>query len=214
MLEVIPVLIAHWTFDVATVDGRRVAEATGAGPAAELDETAGIVPGRDGEALSLNGNDRAVIPAAPQLVLSQVFGFSLAFFVQVTEPPTGEWRSLVYKPVAENDARGLGLWLYPDAMRVRVQLFTVKGPDYVDSHTRLALGEWAHLAFTVNTQGMFLYINGKLDVAVSLEHPVVTPAGPIYLGSEPTKPGFGGLMDDFRVYASSLNEEAVRALCE
>ncbi|MER7545582.1 LamG domain-containing protein [Spirillospora sp. NPDC127506] len=207
-------LIAHWTFDVATVDGRRVAEATGAGPAAELDETAGIVPGRDGEALSLNGNDRAVIPAAPQLVLSQVFGFSLAFFVQVTEPPTGEWRSLVYKPVAENDARGLGLWLYPDAMRVRVQLFTVKGPDYVDSHTRLALGEWAHLAFTVNTQGMFLYINGKLDVAVSLEHPVVTPAGPIYLGSEPTKPGFGGLMDDFRVYASSLNEEAVRALCE
>ncbi len=214
MLEVIPVLIAHWTFDVATVDGRRVAEATGAGPAAELDETAGIVPGRDGEALSLNGNDRAVIPAAPQLVLSQVFGFSLAFFVQVTEPPTGEWRSLVYKPVAENDARGLGLWLYPDAMRVRVQLFTVKGPDYADSHTRLALGEWAHLAFTVNTQGMFLYINGKLDVAVSLEHPVVTPAGPIYLGSEPTKPGFGGLMDDFRVYASSLNEEAVRALCE
>ena len=214
MLEVIPVLIAHWTFDVATVDGRRVAEATGAGPAAELDETAGIVPGRDGEALSLNGNDRAVIPAAPQLVLSQVFGFSLAFFVQVTEPPTGEWRSLVYKPVAENDARGLGLWLYPDAMRVRVQLFTVKGPDYVDSHTRLALGEWAHLAFTVTTQGMFLYINGKLDVAVSLEHPVVTPAGPIYLGSEPTKPGFGGLMDDFRVYASSLNEEAVRALCE
>lgn len=214
MLEVIPVLIAHWTFDVATVDGRRVADATGAGPAAELDETAGIVPGREGEALSLSGRDRAVIPAVPQLVLSQLFGFSLAFFVQVTEPPTGEWRSLVYKPVAENDARGLGLWLYPDAMRVRVQLFTVKGPDYVDSHTRLALGEWAHLAFTVNTQGMFLYINGKLDVAVSLEHPVVTPAGPIYLGSEPTKPGFGGLMDDFRVYASSLNEEAVRALCE
>jgi hypothetical protein len=214
LLEVIPVLIAHWTFDVATVDGRRVAEATGAGPAAELDETAGIVPGRDGEALSLSGRDRAVIPAAPQLVLSQVFGFSLAFFVQVTEAPTGEWRSLVYKPVAENDARGLGLWLYPDEMRLRVQLFTVKGPDYVDSHTRLSLGEWAHVAFAVNTGGMFLYVNGKLDVAVPLEHPVVTPAGPIYLGSEPTKPGFGGLMDDFRVYASPLTEEAVRALAD
>lgn len=207
-------LIAHWTFDVDTVEGRRVADATGAGPAAELDETAGIVPGRDGEALSLSGQDRAVIPAAPQLVLSQMFGFSLAFYVQVTEPPTGEWRSLVYKPVAENDARGLGLWLYPDAMRLRVQLFTVKGPDYVDSHIRLALGDWAHVALVVNTQGMFLYVNGHLDVAVALEHPVVTPAGPIYLGSEPTKPGFGGLMDDFRVYASPLTEEAVRALSD
>jgi hypothetical protein len=214
LLEVIPVLIAHWTFDVATVDGRRVAEATGAGPAAELDETAGIVPGREGEALSLNGHDRAVIPATPQLVLSQVFGFSLAFFVQVSEAPTGEWRSLVYKPVAENDARSLGLWLYPDEMRLRVQLFTVKGPDYVDSRTRLALGEWDHVAVVVNTQGMFLYVNGKLDVTFPLEHPVVTPAGPIYLGSEPTKPGFGGLMDDFRVYASPLTGEAVRALSE
>ncbi|MFA1551541.1 LamG domain-containing protein [Actinomadura chokoriensis] len=207
-------LIAHWTFDVDTVEGRRVADATGAGPAAELDESARIVPGRHGEALSLSGHDRAVIPATPQLVLSQVFGFSLAFFVQVTEPPTGEWRSLVYKPVAENDARALGLWLYPDAMRLRVQLFTVKGPDYVDSHTRLSPGEWTHVAFIVNTQGMSLYLNGTLDVTVPLEHPVVTPAGPIYLGSEPTKPGFGGLMDDFRVYASALNEEAVRALSD
>jgi hypothetical protein len=47
---------------------------------------------------------------------------------------------------------------------------------------------------------------------MSLEHAVVTPAGPIYLGSEPTKPGFGGLMDDFRVYASPLTAEAVAEL--
>lgn len=205
-------LIAHWTFDVDTVDGRRVAAAAGAGPAAELDETAEIVPGRHGEALSLGGTGGAVIPAAPQLVLSQVFGFSVAFFVQVTEEPTGEWRSVLYKPVAENDARGLGLWLYPDAMRLRVQLFTVKGPDYIDSHTRVTVGDWAHVAFVVDTEGMFLYVNGRLDVGLPLEHAVVTPSGPIYLGSEPSKPGFGGLMDDFRIYASALDEEAVRSL--
>jgi hypothetical protein len=208
------VLMAHWTFDVDTTDGRKVADAAGASPAAELGETAEIVPGRDGGALALGGRDRVVIPAAPQLVLSQIFGFSLAFFVQVNEEPTGEWRSLLYKPVAENDARGLGLWLYPDAMRLRVQLFTVKGPDYVDSRTRLTPGEWTHVAFVVDTQGMFLYINGRQDAAVALEHAVVTPAGPIYLGSEPSKPGFGGLMDDLRVYASPLDGEAVRSLAD
>jgi hypothetical protein len=143
-----------------------------------------------------------------------VFGFSVAFFVRIDEEPTGEWRSLLYKPVAENDARGLGLWLYPDAMRLRIQLFTVKGPDYVDSHARLTVGEWAHVAFVVDTDGMFLYVNGRLDVAAPLEHAVVTPAGPIYLGREPTKPGFAGLMDDLRVYASALDEEAVRSLAD
>ncbi|MFD0684197.1 LamG domain-containing protein [Actinomadura fibrosa] len=205
-------LIAHWTFDVETVEGRRVSDATGGGPAAELNETAEIVPGRAGEALALSAGARAVIPATPGLVLSEVFGFSLAFSVQVTEEPTGEWRSLAYKPVAEHDARGLGLWLYPDAMRLRVQLFTIKGPDYADSRARLKLGEWAHVAFVVNGDGMFLYVNGKLDVAVPLEHAVITTAGPLYLGSEPTKPGFGGLMDDVRVYASALDPEAVREL--
>ncbi|WP_412515529.1 LamG domain-containing protein [Actinomadura madurae] len=207
-------LIAHWTFDADTVDGRTVAVAAGAAPAAELGGTAGIVPGRDGAALSLGGDDRVVIPAAPQLVLSQVFGFSVAFFVQVAEEPTGEWRSLLYKPVAENDARGLGLWLYPDAMRLRVQLFTIKGPDYVDSRARLTVGDWAHVAFVVDTAGMYVYIDGRQDAALPLEHAVVTPAGPIYLGRESTKPGFGGLMDDLRVYASALDEEAVRALAD
>jgi hypothetical protein len=97
-------------------------------------------------------------------------------------------------------------------MRIRVQLFTVKGPEYVDSHARPAPGEWTHVAFVVDQEGMFLYINGSLDTGMSLEHAVVTPAGPIYLGSEPTKPGFGGLMDDFRVYASPLTAEAVAEL--
>lgn len=207
-------LVAHWTFDVETVDGRRVTDVAGGGIAAGLDERVEIVPGRAGEALSFAGDGQVVVPALPQLVLSQVFGFSVAFHVKITRAPDGEWRSLLYKPVAEHDARGLGLWLYPDATRLRVQLFTVKGPDYADSRTRLPVGEWAHVAFVVDTDGMFLYVNGRLDVAEALEHAVVTPAGPIYLGTEPTKPGFHGLLDDLRVYATALDAEAVRALAD
>lgn len=207
-------LVAHWTFDVDTVDGRRVAAAGGGAPAAELDAHAEIVPGRLGEALALGGRGHAVIPAVPQLVLSQIFGFTLAFSVQVAQGPTGEWRGLVYKPVAEEDARGLGIWLYPEDMRLRVQLFTVKGPDYADSHARLTVGEWAHVALVVDTDGMFLYVDGEADAAVPLEHAVVTPAGPLYLGGEPGKPGFDGLIDDFRVYAAPLDKPAIEALAE
>jgi hypothetical protein len=205
-------LIAHWTFDIGTIDGRSAAEARGAGPAVALDESVAIVPGRDGEALSFDGTGKAVIPAMPQLVLSQVFGFSVAFFAKVAQEPDGEWRGLFYKPVGENDARSIGIWLYPDTTQMRVQLFTVKGPDYIDSQASLPIGEWVHVAFVVDSGGMYLYIDGQLDTGVALEHEVVPPYGPIYLGSEPGKPGFAGLMDDFRVYASALRADEVRAL--
>jgi hypothetical protein len=205
-------LIARWTFDIDTIDGRSAADVQGGGPAAALDGSVRVVPGRDGEALAFDGSGQAVIPAAPQLVLSQVFGFALAFFVNVTEPPDGEWRGLLYKPVGENDARSIGMWLYPDAMRVRGQVFTVKGPDYVDSRTSLPVGEWTHVAFVVDADGMYLYIDGRLDVGVPLEHEVVPPYGPIYLGGQPGRPGFTGLLDDLRVYAAALDAGAVQAL--
>ncbi|WP_067484991.1 LamG domain-containing protein [Actinomadura hibisca] len=204
-------LVGHWTFDIETIDGRRVADAE-AGLPAVLDAGVEIVPGADGQALAFDGRGRVEIPAAPQLVLSQIFGFTLAFWVKAAAGPVGEWRSLLYKPVAEHDARGVGLWLYPDAMRLRVQLFTVKGPEYADSRRTVPLGEWAHLALVVDTDGMFLYIDGRLDSAVPLEHPVVTPGGPFHLGGEPGRPGLTGLLEDFRVYASALDERDVRIL--
>jgi hypothetical protein len=205
-------LIAHWTFDIGTIDGRSAAEARGSGPAVALDESVTVVPGRDGEALSFDGTGGAVIPAVPQLVLNQMFGFAVAFFAKVAQEPDGEWRGLFYKPVGENDARSIGIWLYPDTTQVRVQLFTVKGPDYIDSRVSLPVGEWAHVAFVVDKGGMYLYIDGELDVGVPLEHDVVPSYGPIHLGVEPGKPGFTGFLDDFRVYASALGAGEVHDL--
>ncbi|MQY04840.1 LamG domain-containing protein [Actinomadura macrotermitis] len=207
-------LVAHWTFEVAQVDGRTVGDVIGGGPPAVLDGHAEVVPGPAGGALRLDGTGRAVVAAAPRLVLSQLFGFAVAFSVDLTAGPGGEWRGLFYKQVAEHDARGIGIWLYPDEPRLRVQLFTSRGPAFVDSHRRLTPGEWAHVALVVDTGGMFLYLDGELDVAVPLEHPVVTPAGPIHLGAEPGRPGLTGLLADVRVYASALDEEAVRVLAE
>ncbi|MBW8482076.1 LamG domain-containing protein [Actinomadura parmotrematis] len=212
-------LVAHWTFDVRDVAGRSVRDAAG-GLVAALDEHAGIVPASDGAGtggeLVLDGRGRAVVPAAPRLALSQVFGFTVAL-AAAPDPaaaPTGEWRGLFYQPVGEDDARALGIWLYPDSFRLRVQLFTVRGPEFVDSRRALAPGAWTRLALVVDRDGMFLYVDGKLDVAAPLEHPVVTPAGPVHLGAEPGRAGFGGRLADVRIYAAALDEDAVRALAE
>src|SRR5581483_11474741 len=103
-------LTAHWTFDPETVAGQTVADSTGSGLTATLDDSVAV----DGGALVFDGTGRAVVPADPRLVLSQLFGFSLAFLLRVDRPATGEWRGVFYKPVAAHDARGFGLWLYPD----------------------------------------------------------------------------------------------------
>ena len=205
-------LIAHWTFDNGTIDDRSAAEARGAGPAMALDESVAVVPGRDGEALSFDGTGGAVVPASPQLVLNQMFGYAIAFHARVAQEPDGEWRGLFYKPVGENDARSIGIWLYPDTTQLRVQLFTVEGPEYIDSRASLPVGAWTHVTFAVDRNGMHLYIDGRLDTGIPLEHEVVPAYGPIYLGSEPGKPGFVGLMDDVQVYASALSPGEVRDL--
>ena len=206
-------LTAHWTFDADTFEGRSVADSTGSGLTATLDGAVDVVPGRSGGALSFDGSGQVVIPAAPQLVLSQLFGFSIAFYVNVAEPPTGEWRGVLYKSVAEHDARGLGLWFYPDDLRLRVQLFTAKGPEFADSR-RLEIGVWTHVALIVDPDEMYVYFNGELHTAVRLDQPVVTPAGPMYVGRDPTGLGFAGLFDDLRMYATALTGEAVRALLD
>jgi hypothetical protein len=209
----VQVLRAHWTFDAGMIEGRSVLDSTGNGLMARLDPAVTVVPGRTGGALSFDGSGRAVIAAAPQLVLDQLFGFSIAFSIKVAESPTGEWRGVLYKSAAEHDARGLGLWFYPDDLRLRVQLFTARGPELADSR-RLEVGQWAHIALIVDPDELCVYVDGELDTAVRLDQPVVTPAGPIYLGRDPTGLGFAGLLGDLRIYATALTGEAVRALAD
>ncbi|GAB3662840.1 hypothetical protein GCM10027589_26040 [Actinocorallia lasiicapitis] len=210
-------LAAHWTFEDDTISrtgrDRRALDITGSGLAADLDGGVGVVPGRVGSALSFHGTDRALIPAAPQLALSQLHGFSVAFFLRLSEPPTGQWRGVFYKPVGPHDARGMGCWLYPDEQRLRFQLFTVKGgAEYADTRTALEAGSWAHIAMVVDPDEIYLYLDGKLDMAVRLDHPVVSPAGPLYLGCDPTGLGFTGQLADLRVYGSALTGEAITEL--
>jgi hypothetical protein len=210
-------LAGHWTFDDNTITGtgrdRKALDITGSRLTALLDEKVAVVPGRTGRALSFHGSDRAVIPAVPQLALSQLFGFSVTFFLKAADEPNGQWRGVFYKPVAPQDARGMGVWLYPDDLRLRSQLFTLKGgAEFADSRSALPLEAWTHVAIVVDPDEIYLYLDGELDVAVRLGHPVISPTGPIYLGCDPTGLGFTGLLADLRIYSTALTGEAIEVL--
>jgi hypothetical protein len=211
-------LAAHWTFEEETIRGtdpldRHALDVTGGGLPALLDPAVDVVPARTGRALRFHGGDRAVIPAAPQLELDQLFGFGVAFFLRLGEPPIGTWRSAFYKSVGPGDARGMGCWLYPDEQRLRFQLFTVRGgAAYADTGSRLPADRWVHVAVTVDPEEIYIYLDGELDRSVRLDHPVVPPSGQTYLGSDPNGLGFVGELADLRVYSAALTGESVAAL--
>lgn len=211
-------LAAHWTFEEETIRGtdplsRHALDVTGGGLPALLDPAVDVVPARTGRALRFHGRDRAVIPAAPQLELDQLFGFGVAFLLRLGEPPTGTWRSALYKSVGPGDARGMGCWLYPDEQRLRFQLFTVRGgAAYADTRSRLQAGRWIHVAVIVDPEEIYVYLDGELDRAVRLDRSVVPPSGETFLGSDPNGLGFVGEIADLRVYSTALTGESVAAL--
>jgi Concanavalin A-like lectin/glucanases superfamily len=208
------VLSGRWTFDAPTIEasgtGRVSVDTAGSPVAAILEDGVDIVPMRRGECVRFDGTTRAVIPAAPHLTWSQTF--SIAFYLNVTDEPTGHWRAIFYKPVAERDARGIGLWLYPDAMRLRAQLFTIKGPEFADSRTPLTPGRWTHVAVAVDPDEIYIFVDGEFDMGVPLEHPVVNTGGELVLGRDAGGGGFAGMLDDLRVYASTLTPAEVREI--
>ncbi len=211
-------LAAHWTFEEDTIQrtdrvDRLALDVTGAHLPAVLDPAVGLVPARRGRALAFHGGDRAVIPAAPQLELDQLFGFGVAFLLRLGEPPTGTWRGAFYKAVGPKDARGMGCWLYPDEQRLRFQVFTVKGgAAYADTGSRLPSDRWVHVAVVVDPEEIYVYLDGELDCAMRLDRPVVPPSGQIFLGADPSGLGFVGEIADLRVYSAALTGEAVAAL--
>lgn len=208
------VLSGRWTFDAPTIEAsgneRVSVDAAGSQVAAVLEDGVDIVPMRRGECVRFDGTTRAIIPAAPHLIWGQTF--SIAFHLNVADGPNGGWRAIFYKPVAERDARGIGLWLYPDAMRLRAQLFTLKGPEFADSRSSLTPGRWTHIAIAVDPDEIYMFVDGTFEVGVPLRHAVVNTGGELILGRDAGGCGFAGMIDDLRIYASALTPEEVREI--
>jgi Concanavalin A-like lectin/glucanases superfamily len=208
------VLSGRWTFDAPTIEasgnGRVSVDAAGSPVAAILEDGVDIVPLRHGECVRFDGTTRAVIPPAPHLTWSDTF--SIAFRLNVAGGPTGRWRTVFYKPVADGDARGVGLWLYPDAMRLRTQLFTLRGPEFADSRAALVPGRWTHVVVAVDPDEIYMFVDGEFDVGVPLAHPVVNTGGELSLGRDANGYGFAGMVDDLRIYASTLTAAEVREI--
>ncbi|HEV2068797.1 MAG TPA: LamG-like jellyroll fold domain-containing protein [Acidimicrobiales bacterium] len=210
-------LVAHWSFDAGTVTGTAIADQSGGNMVAELKGGAALEAGVGGGAAlrCKAGTEYAQVSNAPSLEVGRDDGdFSVSFFIQPTTRPAtpGPWRGVTHKGNTGAE-RTFAMWLRPESNRLHARISTTSDSNEgLDSAADVATGTWTHVAYVKSGKQLRLYLDGRLDTAVTLKGKSVANSGPIYLGRSADGSGFDGLIEDFRIYARPLSETSVKAL--
>lgn len=132
--------------------------------------------------------------------------FSVAYWMRHTNTFTGAWRSLIHKGAANTD-RTFAMWMYPSSnqMHARVSTTSNWNEGINASVAPIALNAWTHVTYVKSGSSLRLYLNGTLDSQVTLAGTSIANTGPLYLGKDPWYPGFGGQLDEFKIFASALS---------
>lgn len=76
----------------------------------------------------------------------------------------------------------------------------------------LTVGQWYHLAGTYDGSTMILYVNGQPTQSKVVSLLIGNNNLPLYFGSKASTDGFGGQIDEVRIYNRALNPAEVQAL--
>jgi hypothetical protein len=167
--------------------------------------------GLDAKALSFDGTDDCVEITSPSSVLNcstitmsawakPVSSYSNGFIInrQMTNPGT------------------YGLWVSYDKWNAVVKLSTSQ-ICIVTSDEDVICNQWTHIAATYDGSELKLYINGVLKKTLADISGTIDQSNPgrLTIGSHPTYVScFDGLIDDVRIYRTSLSENEIMDLYE
>ena len=74
------------------------------------------------------------------------------------------------------------------------------------------IGQWIHLAATIEGETIKIYTDGQLDTQEIKGGPPNTNPAALGIGSAIHHGSFNGVLDDVRLYRRALNAEEIRAL--
>jgi len=172
-----------------------------------------------GEGLSLDGlDDRIEVPHSDALSFSGSNSFTLSAWIK---PESGdqEFQAIIRQ---RPDIYG-SPWPYSlnlDKENKHVQFSLATGSLDVDrfvvltSKAEIPAGEWTHIAASLTTGKMRIYINGELDSEQDFEGKIQPSSSrALSIGSaEPYELGFNGVLDEIRFYNYGLTLEEVKNL--
>ena len=167
-----------------------------------------------GKVLSVKQNGQHVL-VTPKEQLQVGFGgkdFSVAFWMNLKQSHTGQWRSIMHKGASGRD-RTFAMWMRPNDNKLHYRISTTASwNEGGDSKSAIPLNKWTHVAYIKQGNQLKLYINGQLDQTVNLRGRVLSNNANLYLGDNPWSPPAVGSMDDVRLYGRALSANEVSTL--
>jgi hypothetical protein len=201
-----PDLVAWWTFDESSGDA---IDLTGRGHAAKRIGGVTSVEGKIGGALQAPGGT-----AGAQTVDAEDLRITGDLTMSIWVKKTGEvgdWVCIFGKGTIQE--RNYGIWLEANSKKWMYQQYG--GSDLNLYGTKLVeVGQWTHLAVTIEQDLVKVFTNGTLDAQVRRPGKPPVNNGPLGLGYALYHTGLIGAVDDTRLYRRALSEAEVRALYE
>lgn len=213
----LPDLVVHYDFEGT---GTIVADSSGRALNGTLsDPAARTTEGRIGNALSMSADDTQYVEL-PDGVLAGVDDFTIAVWVKYDA--IGAWSRIYDFGNGLTGADNRFMYLTPnDANGIHVSSFggSPENESILTTGTQLPTSVWKHIALTGSGGDRTLYIDG-FPAAQVVGQPDVPPlemeplAGQSWLGHSRfgADPGFGGTMDDFRIYSRVLTATEIADL--
>ena len=205
-LQIDPDLVGWWTFDEGAGDA---VDLSGKGHAGKLVGGAKYVEGKFGGGIQGNGgSDGVQVADAEDLRISG--DLTMALWVKKTAE-TGDWVCVFGR--GTKDARNYGLWLEAGTRMYMFQQYgggdvNVKGKKLID------LGQWTHLAATIEQNMVRIYFNGVLDHEERRPGPPAMPLASLGIGFAMFHTALTGVVDDARLYRRALSADEIRTLVE
>ncbi len=137
---------------------------------------------------------------------------TMAVWANVSRPPT-KTAQFISKWLSgfEDKALNVGRELFP-----RFECFRA---DILHATTPLTVGQWHHVAGTMDRDEVRLYVDGRLNARCSTDGKTIgNSGGPLYLGRNLSRKhvdawvDFHGSLDDVMIWDRALSDEEVQAL--
>jgi hypothetical protein len=179
---------------------------------AVLNSGAGIVPGRNGNGLSLDGvDDFVTLPAG---ITNLLYNFTIATWVKVDAVGNGQ---AIFDFSKEND-KYMRFTVNNDG-KVKVSI-TESGESQakeIVSDIELSPGVWKHVAMVLAGSTGILYIDGvevgrNSSITIRPSKLLGTTASNYIGKSRESNSYFGGMIDDFQIFNRALSANEVRTL--
>jgi len=205
--------LAWWSFEEGA--GLPVKNQVGGGLDGKLVGAVAFVPGRSGRAVRLSGKEWIEVPSAAPLNPKEAFSVSL--WMKTSEagsaqaPYSGVFGKYAYADGANPKGSGFDCILHKDGML----RFSARGASAIDTgltQKKVADGEWHHVALSVTTSRIVLFVDGKKSAEATGTWTPSANERPFTLGyRDGGMPGFIGLLDEVKFWDRALGETELAA---